>query len=57
MPSRTMSINAVHEEQARELLERLGVAEGFDDGTLKCAVCDEPVRDLGVRPEEVVQLA
>jgi hypothetical protein len=48
LPSRTLSINAVHEEQTPELLEALGVAESFKDGSLKCAVCDEPVRDLGL---------
>jgi uncharacterized protein with PIN domain len=48
LPSRRLSINAVHEEQARELLEALGVAESFDSGSLRCAVCDEPVRDVGL---------
>jgi hypothetical protein len=59
LPSRTLSINAVHEDNARELLEALGVAGSFDDGSLKCTVCDEPVRDLGLgvarrRGDEVV---
>jgi hypothetical protein len=45
---RTLSINAVQEEQTRKVLEDLGVAESFDDGSLKCAVCGEPVRDQGL---------
>jgi hypothetical protein len=48
LASRSLSINAVHEEQARELLEALGVAESFDDGSLTCAVCREPVREAGL---------
>jgi hypothetical protein len=45
---RTTNIHAVHEEQTRQLLEDLGVAADYDDGTLRCAVCDEPVRDTGL---------
>jgi len=48
LPSRTTSINAVHEEHTRELLEDLGVASSYDDGTLRCAICEEPVRDVGL---------
>jgi hypothetical protein len=47
-PRKTTSINAVHEEQARVLLESLGVATSYDDGSLKCAVCGESVRDTGL---------
>jgi hypothetical protein len=43
-----MSINAVHEEQTRALLESLGVAAHYDDGSLRCAVCGGPVRDIGL---------
>jgi len=43
-----MSISAIHEDQAHALLEGLGVAASFDDGSLKCAVCDVPVRDIGL---------
>jgi hypothetical protein len=48
MTDRTTSINAVHEEQAHALLESLGVAKMYDDGSLTCAVCEEPVRDVGL---------
>jgi hypothetical protein len=59
LPRRTTSINAVHEEQTRSLLEDLGVADAYDDGSLRCAICDEPVRDAGLgvarrRDDEVV---
>ncbi len=30
------------------LLESLGVATSYDDGSLKCAVCGESVRDTGL---------
>jgi hypothetical protein len=48
LPSRSLSINAVHEDEARELLEALGVATSYDEGALKCAICGEPVRDNGL---------
>lgn len=47
-PRKTTSINAVPEEQARALLESLGVAASYDDGSLTCAVCGASVRDTGL---------
>jgi hypothetical protein len=47
-PRRTLSINAVDEEHQREVLEALGVAASYDDGSLTCAVCSEPVREIGL---------
>ncbi|HEY5285937.1 MAG TPA: hypothetical protein VIJ50_02400 [Solirubrobacteraceae bacterium] len=44
----TTSITAVHEDQARHLLEALGVADDYDDGTLVCFACGEPVRTVGL---------
>jgi hypothetical protein len=41
-------INAIHEDDARALLERLGVAERHDDGTLLCGICGNSVRDSGI---------
>jgi hypothetical protein len=47
-PRRTLSINAVDEEHQREVLEALGMAASYDDGSLMCAVCGEPVREIGL---------
>lgn len=56
---RTFRINAVDEEHERGVLEALGVAGSYDDGTLTCAVCGEAlnVGGLGVargRGEDVI---
>jgi hypothetical protein len=46
--TKTTRINAIHEEHARTLLEELDVAESYDDGSLRCAVCGDSVRELGL---------
>ncbi len=48
VPRRTLSINAVDEEHQREVLEALGVASSYDDGSLTCAVCGESVNEIGL---------
>jgi hypothetical protein len=47
-PRKTTNINAISEEQARALLESLGVAGSYDDGSLTCAVCGASVRNTGL---------
>ncbi len=43
------AINAVHEEDQRPLLEAsLGVADAFDNGSLRCASCDRPLKEAGI---------
>ena len=44
----TLSINAVDEDHQRAVLEGLGVAKSYDDGSLTCAVCSEPVKEIGL---------
>jgi hypothetical protein len=45
---RILRVNAVDEDHEREVLEGLGVAADYDDGSLTCTVCNEPVKDTGV---------
>jgi hypothetical protein len=47
-PRRILSINAVDEEHQLGVLEALGVAASYDDGSLVCAVCGEPVKNVGL---------
>jgi hypothetical protein len=41
-------VTAVHEQDAIELLDRLGVAEAYRAGTLVCAICGTPLLDGGL---------
>ena len=41
-------VTAVYEDDALELLELLGVAAAFHDGTLRCSICAAALRENGL---------
>jgi hypothetical protein len=41
-------ITALHEHDIKDLLERIGLAAAYADGTLVCSVCHERVQDHGL---------
>jgi len=43
MDKETKEINAVHERDLDNLLQRLGVKEKFDEGAFKCKFCKEVI--------------
>ena len=47
-PSKTTQINAIHADDALDLLELLGASDAYRDGTLRCAICEQPVLTLGI---------
>lgn len=46
--SRRMEITAVHEDDTKALLDRLGVAPAYRDGSLFCSICGSSVREDGL---------
>lgn len=46
--TRRTEVNAVHEDQARALLIRLGVADAFDRGELRCSGCGNNLGEVGM---------
>lgn len=47
-PRRILRINAVDEDHERDVLTALGAWDGYEDGSLTCAVCSEPVKIMGL---------
>jgi hypothetical protein len=41
-------ISAVHADDIADFLEGLGLAASFDDGTLRCSVCDQALLEAGI---------
>lgn len=46
--ARRAQVNAIEEEQLRAVLRSLGVADAYESGELRCSVCAQPVREVGV---------
>lgn len=42
------AIHAVHVDDQKDLLIRLGLLDSFQTGDLKCRNCEQPVRERGL---------
>ena len=41
-------VAALHEDEVRSFLTRVGLADAFDSGHLVCAICGRPLNDAGL---------
>jgi hypothetical protein len=49
LPSRTRTeVNAIYEEDLPDALAAFGVHEAYERGELRCAICEQALRDGGL---------